>query len=113
MIDWGHIAERYITHVFMDAGFLMLSIIGLLFVQRKKWLPSLPQPWFYILACAIPIVAAWLREPFDVAGGQWVGKVYFDWVSHLHVILWMYLIHRFSPTLYDLRMAAKRWRSGD
>lgn len=107
--EFWHIVNRFAHHIFMDAGFLLVTIVGLLFLIRRRYVPPLPPMWFFFLAGAIPMVVAWLREPFDVAAGQSVIKVVTDWISHLFHWVWLYLIYRFSPTLGELSERLHDW----
>jgi hypothetical protein len=111
-MDWAEIAhmwDRAKHHVFMDGGFTLMSIVGLLFLIRRKYIPT-PHPfYFFLLAGSIPMVIAWLREPFDVAAGQSVAKVITDWISHLAHWVWIYLLYRFSPTLAEMSKGLHDW----
>jgi hypothetical protein len=78
----GHILERAILHIFLDAGFFLCFFIFIDWVRRMRWMPSLKGWWAFIVPAIITLFVTYVREPFDVAGGQLTVKVVTDLISH-------------------------------
>ena len=78
-----HALGRGIIHFFSSAGIVLVGLIVLRFVQRKKawpWLPANFQAQLVFVAVCVFAGSA-LREAFDVAAGQGIGKAVSDYAS--------------------------------
>lgn len=107
----AHIVERFVTHLYMDGGFLLSALLGFEWLRRRRWIPSVHAFWVYLAACSLVIFVAWAREPFDVAGGQLTIKVITDWASHvLGTVGWCYSLYRLGPRLGELSQEFSAWR---
>lgn len=84
-MDFFHIADRFVIHFFSAIGLVhgMYYLIAWIVRKRqqsRKWLP-VTKPAQLVLAGLLVVFFAFLREPFDVSSGQWVGKAYIDVAS--------------------------------
>ena len=83
-ITWAelaHILERSIIHIFCAAAVLKMFQGGLSFAERKLKLPALRGWWFFIVPGVFAVFIIFLREPYDVVGGNPLVKSYLDPVS--------------------------------
>lgn len=82
-----HIIFRYILHFFCAPGITLAVTFGLGFACRRMRhtdiAPYLPKNLWQTSWCAVGLVVpiAFMREPIDVAAGDWYGKSFFDFAS--------------------------------
>lgn len=96
----SHIIERELIHFFCCPGIILCLTFAMAYLQRKKHLSFLPvRPLPTTMLCALLVLPfAFVREPFDVAGGDWAGKSAFDfafWALGCAVTPWaLYRLHK-------------------
>ena len=129
MTDWfatefcssaGVCGWQYLGHYFARAGFHlvlvdpMLAVVFLAgwtlladrgFAPKRRGYGFLT--WVWLTAWA----ASFLREPVDSATTDWIGKSYFDALTHaVGIWFWIEVIMRLGPRLHTCAVACARQR---
>lgn len=85
MNDFLHVLDRFIVHFFSASSLVMLTFFALRTLDRRirsEWLPDDWKPLLGLAAVTVFAVAS-LREAWDVAQGQALGKALTDYASWL------------------------------
>ena len=107
---WGFILERFIIHMFSGAAVLLLALLAFLFLERAfRWFPRFDGIAFFAVPGLVAVFCIFLREPFDVQSGWWVGKSYIDvvsWICCVGLAIWALL--RLHEQIYESAQAFYR-----
>lgn len=106
MADLGHIVERFMLHVLLSAGVLLVAMALCDWAERRwSWWPRLAGWWILVVPALASFALVSLREVWDVAHGQPAAKAVTDWISWilgLAAAIWgLYRLRRRLAAAFD------------